>query len=88
MKKKKRLTRRQRKQGELNGPQAAHQHLHCIACGRHLDPSEFTSGQASYLRCDHGSRFTSCKACVPAAINLIQEHDRTGQAVQAARAWH
>jgi hypothetical protein len=42
MKKKKRLTKRERK--ELEGKKGgAPRHIHCIACGRHLDPGEFTA---------------------------------------------
>jgi hypothetical protein len=94
MKREKTLTKRERK--ELNGgPRASGvavkqgQHIHCIACGRHLDPSEFNAPvTAKMLRCQHGSTFPSCVACEAQSISLIAEHDRTNTAVRTASAWH
>jgi len=94
MKREKKLTKRDRK--ELNGwprtsgaPAQQSRHIHCIACGRHLDPSEFTGAMtAKMLRCQHGSTFPSCVACEARSVALLAEHDRTGQSVQTADAWH
>ena len=89
MQRKKRLTKRERKDlaPGASQPQA---HIHCIACGRHLDPEEFTAAPptASYLICEHQSRFPACTACEAAARNLIAEHDRTGKPIAQAQAWH
>lgn len=89
-KKAKRLTKKERKAASGGGSGGAPQHLHCIACGRHLDPGEFAgaSPTARVLTCDHGGRFPSCTGCVPTATTLIAEHDRSGKPVQAASAWH
>ncbi len=94
MKREKKLTKRDRK--ELNGgprisgaPVQQGQHIHCISCGRHLDPSEFSRAvTAKMLRCLHGSTFPSCVACEPRSVALIADHDRTGRAVQTVGAWH
>jgi len=92
MKRQKRLTRRERKAAETTGEvQQGHAaHIHCVACGRHIDPAEFTRTPTSarYLRCQHGSRYASCTGCVTQAMGLLSEHDRTGQPVQVADAWH
>ena len=94
-KKAKRLTKRERKaqaaqSGQAQQHQHNHAHIHCIACGRHMDPSEFDGALASgrVIVCDHGSQFPACVGCEAQARNLVAEHDRTGQAVQAAAAWH
>lgn len=72
-------------------------HIHCVACGRHLDTvgearARKASGVGSTLwatvRCAHGSPFQACMTCVDAARGLLAEHDRTGEAVRAAAAWH
>ncbi len=92
MKREKKLTKRERK--ALKGPRPqAHestQHIHCVACGRHLDPHEFepAAGTATVLRCRHGSQFASCTECVARSQELLDTHDRTGQPVQQAAAWH
>ncbi len=90
MQRTKRLTKRELK-AQNPGP-SGHQnaHIHCIACGRHLDPKEFTAGPptAEYLVCDHQSRFPACTDCETPARRLIAEHDRTGRPVQQAAAWH
>lgn len=93
MKREKRLTKRERQAGDPTRSQRKQQdaaHIHCIACGRHLEPFEFTSmpPQAVYLVCDHESRFPSCADCQVTARYLIAEHDRTGNPVQAVAAWH
>jgi hypothetical protein len=90
MKREKRLTKRERR--SLNGgprPQP-NAHIHCIACGRHIDPPEFESTPqgATLITCDHGSRFAACTGCESTARYLIEEHDRTGKPVQAAAAYH
>jgi hypothetical protein len=90
MQRKKRLTKRERKDlTPSTSPQQA-AHIHCIACGRHLEPEEFTTLRptASYLVCDHQSRFPACVSCEPAARRLIAEHDRTGKPVAQTQAWH
>jgi hypothetical protein len=65
------------------------QHIHCVACGRHLDPSFFESPTtATFVRCAHGSTFASCNECVPKTQALLAEHDQSGQPVKAAAVWH
>jgi hypothetical protein len=70
-------------------------HLHCIACGKHLD----TVGEArarkggfdalwATVRCAHGSPFFACLGCVPAARKRLDAHDRSGNAVKVAPPWH
>jgi hypothetical protein len=90
----KRLTKRQRKElvgkGPSGSPAVESQHIHCIACGRHIDPIELTSRPASATRltCKHGSRFASCTGCVAEAQSRLDEHDRSGQPPRIASAWH
>lgn len=88
MKKQKRLTKRERK--VLEGKKVQARHIHCIACGRHLDPAEFSRSPvtARYISCLHGSKFAVCAACVGAGQELLAEHDRTGAPVQVASVWH
>ena len=94
MKREKRLTKRERKALAPPRPAAQAQghthtqHIHCIACGRHLEPEEMQSGDAVMLRCLHGSTFPSCSGCRARSTELLAEHDRTGQAVRTASAWH
>lgn len=66
------------------------QHIHCVACGVHLDVAQFSAAPATarWITCQHGSRFAACESCVPRAKQLLDEHDRTGQAVHAAAAFH
>ena len=90
----KRLTKRQRQELVGKGPSGTanteSKHIHCIACGRHIDPSELSAGSASATRitCKHGSRFAACTACVPEAQARLDEHDRSGQPPRIASAWH
>ena len=86
----KRLTKRERKELYGKGPSGASQHIHCVACGAHLDPHQFKGPPATarWLRCDHGSTFASCEDCVPEAQRRLAEHDRSGRPVQTAPAWH
>ena len=89
MKRAKRLTKKERK--ARDGKAApGNQHIHCVSCGRHIDPNEFTASPATaqIVRCQHGSQFPSCTDCVTASQALLDEHDRTGKPVQAASAWH
>jgi len=67
-----------------------HQHIHCIACGRHIDPSELSgeAPKARVLTCQHGSQFASCIGCVEGSQRLLDEHDALNQPVKAAAAWH
>ncbi len=92
MKRSKRLTKRERKALKPKPQQAATgpAHIHCVACGRHIDPSEFEMPPitATWLTCDHGSRFASCVSCAVQGQTLLDTHDRTGQPVRAANAWH
>jgi hypothetical protein len=92
VKRKPKLTKRERKALSPNPAptQHQHQHIHCIACGVHLDPKEFDglSPTATRVRCDHGSHFASCIGCVERTRQLLAEHDRTGKPVQTASAWH
>lgn len=90
-KREKRLTKRER-QEQAGGPRpqaSSNQHIHCIACGRHMEPTEFTpQGTGVVLTCKHGSQFPSCRGCASLSQGLLDEHDRTGQGVKAAEAWH
>jgi hypothetical protein len=94
VKRQKRLTKREIK--ALRGPRPTtatqgqdEQHIHCVACGRHLDPAQFDGlASATWLRCQHGGQFPSCIACKAQSQALLDQHDRTGQPVQPAAAWH
>jgi len=90
MKREKRLTKKERRAISPSAPQQHSHHIHCIACGRHMEPEEFqgTSPRGVYLTCDHKSQFPSCTDCQVTARYLIAEHDRTGKAVNMAQAWH
>lgn len=93
MKREKRLTKREKKANDPThrpGPHAHNQHIHCIACGRHLDPSEFESSppSATTIVCEHGSQFPSCVGCMRDAQALVDAHDKSGQPVKVASAWH
>ena len=92
MKREKQLTKRERKALKPARPQATghqEQHIHCVACGVHLHAEQFDSpATATYVRCKHGSTWAACVDCVPRAQAMLDEHDRTGQPVQAAGAWH
>ena len=93
MKREKRLTKRERKalQGPPPGAHAHHdQHIHCVACGRHLDPAEFEGVAASavQLRCKHGGTWAACDGCAARGQELLDIHDRTGRPVAPAAAWH
>ena len=92
MKREKRLTKRERKANDPRRAaqaQAEPQHIHCVACGRHVDPAEFSPPVgAKVLKCQHGSAFAACVECEDKATALLATHDRTGQPVQAAAAWH
>jgi hypothetical protein len=93
MKREKRLTRRERKDQDptrADRLKRAQPHIHCVACGRHMESEEFggTSPRAVYLTCDHGSQFPSCTECQVTARYLIAEHDRTGNPIAKAGAWH
>jgi hypothetical protein len=86
----KRLTKREKKAASPGGHHHDERHIHCLACGRHLDPNEFTDTPqtAVYLTCQHGSRFASCTACEVETRSRLAEHDRTGQPPRVAGAWH
>jgi len=90
MKREKRLTKRERKAMDPRRPAATEaQHIHCVACGRHIDAAEFSPPVAAkVIRCQHGSSFATCLECEDKAVALLAAHDRTGQPVQAASAWH
>jgi hypothetical protein len=93
MQRKKRLTKRERKQADPSSAERQRRnepHIHCISCGRHIDPPEFSGAPptAVYIVCQHRSRFPACAACEVAARYLVEEHDRTGKSVQSAQAWH
>lgn len=92
MKRKPKLTKRERKALAPARPAPAatnHQHIHCIACGRHLEESDFEApATATVITCDHGSNFPACVKCMAQAISLVNEHDRTNQPVKIAPAWH
>ena len=97
MKRTARLTKREKKAHTGAGPARSaagghthdHGHIHCVACGRHLDEEEFEdNGSATVLTCQHGSHFPSCTACTAKSQALLDEHDRTNRPVQVAAAWH
>ncbi|HEU4407848.1 MAG TPA: hypothetical protein VFS43_21480 [Polyangiaceae bacterium] len=94
MKREKRLTKRERKAinpGPAGNRLARYQgqHIHCVACGKHLELSHFEPpATAMFVRCEHLSEFPSCTGCVPKTRELLAEHDRTGQPVKVAGAWH
>jgi len=89
MKREKKLTKKQRKaQAPAAQPAANQPHIHCVACGRHVDAPEFAQGRSNWVRCAHGTKYAACANCVPEAMNRLAEHDRTGKAVQVAQVWH
>jgi len=96
MKRKPKLTKRQRKAleggprpAQAQAPHEHHQHIHCIACGRHLNDDEFEEpATATVIACEHGSHFPSCVACTDQTKKLLAEHDSTGKPVQEAVARH
>lgn len=94
MKREKRLTKREQKAVKAaanpTAPAHQHQHIHCVACGRHVDPAEFEGPNpfAAQVRCAHGKAWASCVGCVDRTRELLAIHDRTGQDVRAAAAWH
>lgn len=95
MKRKPKLTKRERKAAS-GGPRparaaapAGHGHIHCIACGKHLDEADFEPpATATTITCDHGSTFATCVKCMPKSMALVKEHDQTNTPVRAATAWH
>lgn len=96
MKRQKRLTKRERKALDPRPAPIAtedhhhHQHIHCTACGVHLDEEQFEDEPptALWLTCEHHSQFASCASCADKTRELLAEHDRTGQPVRQASAWH
>ncbi len=99
MKREKRLTKKEQKSLGLRSTQTqeaphahahGHEHIHCTACGKHLDAHQFDSEppSATWLKCDHGSDFASCVACTEQTRALLVEHDKTGNPVRQANAWH
>ena len=91
MKREKRLTKKERKE-QGGSSQHDHEagHIHCIACGRHIDPQEFNGGAptATVIICAHTSQFACCVGCKDTAQYLVDEHDRTGKPVNHAPAYH
>lgn len=90
MKREKRLTKRERKELNGGGAQHDHGHIHCIACGRHIDPGEFGASPPSaiIITCEHKSQFPACATCEVTGRYLVAEHDRTGKPVNTAAAYH
>ncbi len=91
MRREKRLSKRERK--ALQDPSThTHddRHIHCVACGRHIDPDEFSASPplSLFIRCEHGSKFPSCTGCQVRSTELVAEHDRSGKPVATAAAWH
>jgi hypothetical protein len=94
MKRKPQLTKRERK--ALGPPRPAqqaapsgHGHIHCIACGKHLNESDFEApATATSITCDHGSQFPTCVKCMSKSTALVKEHDASNQPVRSATAWH
>jgi hypothetical protein len=90
MKREKRLTKREKKEQAGGGHKHEQGHIHCIACGRHIDPSEFQQVPATgvVITCEHKSQFPACANCEVTARYLVAEHDRTGKPVNTAAAYH
>jgi len=90
MKREKRLTKREKKEQSGGGHKHEQGHIHCIACGRHIDPNEFSQAPPSALviTCEHKSQFPACANCEVTARYLVAEHDRTGKPVNTAAAYH
>jgi hypothetical protein len=95
MKRKPKLTKREKKALAPARPAQApkhdhaHGHIHCVACGKHLEESDFEApATATIITCQHGSNFPSCVKCMSQSMALIAEHDRTNQPVKTAGAWH
>jgi hypothetical protein len=91
MKREKRLTKREKKEQSGGGGGESHaQHIHCIACGRHIEPSEFSLAppSAMIITCEHKSQFPACSNCEVTARYLVAEHDRSGKPVNSAAAYH
>jgi hypothetical protein len=91
MRREKRQTKREKKAQNPGGGHAHDaQHIHCVACGRHIEPDEFGASPpiAMFVTCDHGSRFAACTSCEVRAKQLLADHDRSGRPVAAAAAWH
>ncbi len=88
MKREKKLTKKERKaQSGVVAP-AQKQHIHCVACGRHINAPDFAQGAANWVRCAHGTKYAACNRCVPRAMQLLRDHDQTGKPVQVAAVWH
>ena len=94
MKRKPKLTKREKKAMAPPRPagqpaQSGHQHIHCIACGKHLNDSDFEApAVATIITCEHGSRFASCTKCLVKSTALVKEHDASNQPIRSATAWH
>lgn len=94
MKRKPKLTKREKKAlGPPRPAQAAspsgHGHIHCVACGKHLDPQDFEApATATTITCDHGSTFPTCTKCLVKSTALVKEHDQSNAPIRAATAWH
>jgi hypothetical protein len=92
MKREKRLTKKERKEQTGGGGGHHHDHgnIHCIACGRHLDPKELSAvpPTALIITCQHGSQFPSCTNCEMTSRYLVAEHDKNNKPVNAAPAYH
>ena len=64
-------------------------HIHCVACGKHLDPQDFEApATATTITCDHGSTFPTCTKCLAKSTALVKEHDESNAPIRAATAWH
>jgi RNA polymerase-binding transcription factor DksA len=92
MKREKRLTKREKKElsGGGGGGHNHAGHIHCVACGRHIDPEEFMAAPptATVITCQHKSQFAACVGCEVSAKYLVDEHDRTNKPVNSAPAYH
>jgi hypothetical protein len=95
MKRKPKLTKRERKAANPNPRPAQaprqhnHGHIHCIACGKHLDEADFEApATATTITCEHGSTFPTCVKCMSQSMALVAEHDKTNQPVKTAPAFH
>ena len=93
MKRKPKLTKREKKAANPRPAQPPrqhnHGHIHCIACGKHLEESDFEApATATTITCEHGSTFPTCVKCMSQSMALVAEHDKTNQPVKTAPAFH
>lgn len=94
MKRPPKLTKKERKAqrgtARPEAPAGHASHIHCVACGRHIDEHELEGDAptATIVTCQHGSHFASCSEHEAETRRRVEEHDRTNQPVRFAAAFH